>query len=537
MATRIWIRRKLALLAGALGASLLHSLLLALPSSSAEQVYINYGMLERSISVDVLETYAETGEVEDALEVYRRYLTPEQMAQLRTGLTTSIDLDVVAVAQFLYTPQGEAILAWLGEVIQTAGRQNGALAIRGAVIQAAADPDGGLNVLNVLKYFPTSGIRLDLQQLLGISQIAIAEINQTSQLTEQIQTQAAAAAADPANLNPALAVAGSARWTIQSIDSATLPTDLYLPENQNAPVVVISHGIGGNRATLAYLGQHLASHGFAAVVVEHPGSSENQFSALMSGRASDAIEPDELIHRPTSIQVLLDELEAAAQRDPGLRNRIDLQRVGVLGQSLGAYTSLALAGATVDLARLEASCPPEIAQLNLSLLLQCSVLTMPQPLPTLQDNRVQAVFAINPLDSAIFGPEGMANIEVPLMMVSGSADTVTPALAEQIRPFAWLTTPERYLLMMENGTHFSTIYDPEAAAGVLSFPDQAIGPSPELAQRYVREMSLAFFKTYLAGEDTYRQYLDPAYAAAISQPEMPLALIRELSLESDVNQP
>ena len=38
--------------------------------------------------------------------------------------------------------------------------------------------------------------------------------------------------------------------------------------------------------------------------------------------------------------------------------------------------------------------------------------------------------------------------------MASSADTVAPALPEQIRPFTWLTTPNRYLLVLEGGNPF-----------------------------------------------------------------------------------
>ncbi|MEO1402094.1 MAG: hypothetical protein AAFV72_12725, partial [Cyanobacteria bacterium J06635_1] len=152
-------------------------------------------------------------------------------------------------------------------------------------------------------------------------------------------------------------------------------------------------------------------------------------------------------------------------------------------------------------------------------------------LPTLQDSRVKVAIALNPLDSAVFGPTGMANIQIPTLIVSGSADTVTPALAEQIRPFTWMTSPNRYLLLMEGGTHFSAIHDPQAAEASMALPERIIGPDPELAQRYIKAISLAFLKTHLTEDVTYRQYLDPSYTAALSQPEIPITLLRELTLE------
>ncbi|MGB3789590.1 MAG: alpha/beta fold hydrolase [Phormidesmis sp.] len=189
---------------------------------------------------------------------------------------------------------------------------------------------------------------------------------------------------------------------------------VYLPEvsrgGEKSPLVMISHGLGGDRTSFAYVAKHLASYGFAVAVVEHPGSSSAQVEALFVGETSQGIEPDDMIRRPTSIHTLLDDLETAA-RTSAIASNVNFQKVGVLGQSLGAYTALALAGATVQRSALEQACPSELsAQLNLSLLVQCPILTLPQPLPPLGDRRIRAAIAINSLDSAVFGPAGMKQL-------------------------------------------------------------------------------------------------------------------------------
>ncbi|MGB5973817.1 MAG: hypothetical protein WBG38_10880, partial [Nodosilinea sp.] len=94
-----------------------------------------------------------------------------------------------------------------------------------------------------------------------------------------------------------------------------------------------------------------------------------------------------------------------------------------------------------------------------------------------------------------------------------------------------LQTPERHLLLMENGTHFSTIYDAEDTEAVLPVPREVIGPNPKAAQTYARAMGVAFFKTYLAEDDAYRQYLEPSYAAALSQPDLPAYLVRDFTIQ------
>ncbi len=167
--------------------------------------------------------------------------------------------------------------------------------------------------------------------------------------------------------------------------------------------------------------------------------------------------------------------------------------------------------------------------MNISLLLQCLALRLPDRQYDLSDSRVKAAIAVNPVDSSIMGPESIGKIKIPIMLVAGSADTVAPALPEQIQPFTWLTTLNKYLVLINGGTHFSTIE--ESPNAVVPVPDQVIGPRPALARRYLRELSLAFFNTYLANQADYRPYLSATYIRSISQEPLPLSLVRSLTEE------
>lgn len=506
---------------------------IASPVWSAEEILLFFGPLEFSVSVESIEAFAEEGRVEPDLALYANRLTPEQLQQLRTLLQTKADVSPIAVAQFLYSPQGEVVLDQVGELIQTRAQQSGFYAIRSALILAAADSEEGLTPLNVLRLFPTSGIRINSAKAFELLNRVGRIIDETDNAIATIQATAQMSVADgnipdfPLDLRQGGPITFR-RETLRLNDpnrDRRFPVDLYLPQIPGRlPLVVISHGLGSERASYAYLAAHLASHGFVVAVPEHPGSNAEQINALASGLVVNITPSRELIDRPLDIKYLLDVLE----RDYG--DRVSWEKVGIVGQSFGGYTALALAGAEINFDRLNAQCDPDNPAFNISFLIQCQALDLPPEDYDLTDSRIQAAIAINPLSSTIFGASELAEIQIPVAIVTGSADAVTPALEEQIRPFTQLTTPEKYLVLLENGTHFSVIGVTE---NDIPLPPQVLGPDPAIAQDYMQALSLAFFETYIANRPRYQAYLTQSYAETISNPQLPLAIVQSLNLNPD----
>lgn len=340
---------------------------------------------------------------------------------------------------------------------------------------------------------------------------------------------------------PNLQRLGGFSWHQESIQmqdiqrNRSFPVDLYLPEQRDqtpvlaAPVVVISHGLGSDRSSYAYLAKQLASYGFAVAVPEHPGSNAEQLQALIAGTASEVTAPNEFIDRPLDVKYLLDQLDRLNRTDPEWQGRFNLDQVGVVGHSFGGYTALALAGGQINLQQLAQDCT-EGSPYNLSLLLQCRALDLTQPLPQLSDPRIKAIIAINPIGSSLLGATDFSQIQIPVMLIGSSADTITPILLEQIQPFTWLATPDRYLVVLQGGTHFSTIDVPSGeTANVIQLPPELVGPDPSLARAYVNILGTAFFQTFVAHQTNYRSYLEAAYVRTQNQPELPISLIQSLT--------
>lgn len=525
---------------------------LARPTTAAETITFSFGPIERSLSVESLEIFVEEGRVTEDLAPYIRYaedFDPALPEQIRGLLSQRVDTDVVTVAQFAYTPQGEYVLEQAGDVFRTGARLPGGQGLRAAAILSAADEAEGLTLINVINRFPTPMLRVNIRQGLAIARQATEAVNRSRQALDFISEISFESATVPfpagvsaAELNDLVSRPGpyQARKLSLRVKSSPQFVDVYLPSRSflsvvpdatNAPAVIISHGLGNDRETYAYLARFLAEHGFAVIAVEHAGSSADQFDALVAGRADRVVPDTEFINRPLLISNVLDELQARSQSDKNLSN-IDFNNVGIIGQSFGGYTAFAVAGAPVNFESLRNTCPPEIV-FNPSILLQCQALDIAPPdvlATNFRDPRIQAVFAINPMDSAILGPDSLGQIEVPVFMVAGSADTVAPALPEQVFPFTWLSDIDRYLLVMEGGTHFSTL----GISGRETFdlPPQVIGPNPEIAQRYTRQMSLAFLRVYLFGDERYRPILSSAFTTRISEPDIPLSFVTGLAQEN-----
>ncbi|MEM6449405.1 MAG: alpha/beta fold hydrolase [Cyanobacteria bacterium P01_D01_bin.105] len=516
-------------------------------AQAAERIIFSLGAtIERGISVKSLEVYAKDGIVTAELAPYIKFIerrNPGALEQFRTLLTRRADIDVVAVDQFGNTPQGDFLLMRAGEVFQTGARLSGKKGLRGAAITAAADEANGLTLLNVVQQFPTPVLRVDIQRGLSLLRRADRAFNQANiaiDLVEQLSFQLASepfpTGVSAAELNNLVTLPGPFLINRLSLrlKATGKPVELYIPESPTArlfklPAVVISHGVGSDRASYDYLARFLAAHGFVAINIEHPGSSAEQLNSFLAGRATQ-IPDDEFINRPQLISEVLDALSARASINKNL-DIIDFNNVGIIGQSFGGYTALAAAGAPINLASLRDTCPPDFSP-NISLLLQCQAVAIAPPDKSsllLQDRRIQAVVAINPLTSAIFGPDSLSQIDVPVLMMAGTADTVTPALPEQILPFTWLTTPDKYLLLLEGATHFSTIGS--TGTEPIDLPTDVLGPETGVAREYTQSMSLAFLSTYLKGDTRYQPVLTSAFTTRFSRPEMPLSIISDLSTE------
>ncbi len=109
------------------------------------------------------------------------------------------------------------------------------------------------------------------------------------------------------------------------------------------PLVVLSHGSGGNMDSLGWLSSELALRGAIVLAVNHPGSTSGDSSPRRSTRFSDRVKD-----LSAALDLLLN--------DPEFGPRIDRSRVFSLGFSLGGGAALQTIGLKLEAARIGEYC-------------------------------------------------------------------------------------------------------------------------------------------------------------------------------------
>jgi predicted dienelactone hydrolase len=161
--------------------------------------------------------------------------------------------------------------------------------------------------------------------------------------------------------------------------------------------------------------------------------------------------------------------------------------------------------------------------------LQCAASDLPDRRLQLRDRRVASAIALNPVAGQLFGKNGLSKVTIPTLILSGTSDSITPALSHQLRPFAKLGG-SKYLVTAIGGTHLS-ITDPDninPQLALSTFVPEVTGSNASPLRELLRGVSLAFVKQLTPEAKNYQQFLTPAYAQSLSTKGLELRLTTQL---------
>ena len=265
------------------------------------------------------------------------------------------------------------------------------------------------------------------------------------------------------------------------------------------PVIVFSHGAGGSQTCCDSLTRHWASYGYITIQPTHDDSAllrrdggEEDLRFMQAVR--DALKKPALWQsRPQDISFVIDSFTALQNRIPDLQGKIDADRIGVAGHSMGSYTAEAVAGALID---------------------------MPgHPGTTFADQRVKAVLCLSPQGPGQFGltEHSFDRISLPYLGVTGSLDGLGPVASPAWHkiPFDRSLPGDKFHVFIQGANHMSFITARTVSTQTAPRGDAILG--------FTNSAALAFWDSYLKGQAEAKSYLDSNRLEAQSHNAVKLA--------------
>ena len=501
----------------------------SLPISAAERLTMQVGPLQQSVTVEELEQYAQTGKLPSRWQLFAPLLTSEMRQLLTKNWQVEATLTYQAIEEFLATAEGKQLLAQL----KTAFPGTKVELLKAALILAIGR-EQDLSLLGLLKAYPEKNLTIDLSAAAAIA-LQINASNLQSQWLAPIlarELEVEGAFSQPTHLEPT--APGSSPIDLKTLilrdisRRRTLLVDIYTSQTTRDPLVVMSHGFAADRKSLQYLAYHLASHGFSVVAIEHPGS--NIRSLTQAGfNLKKLLPPSEFIDRPLDVSFVLDRLAQLNRQKGFFQDQLNTQQVTAIGHSFGGYTALALAGARLAPQELRRFCEANvILGRSPADWLQCAATDLPPTRQQFRDRRVAQLILLNPLIGKLFG-NSLSQITIPTLMVTATADGITPSLEHQLRPFAQLAG-EKYLVTAIGATHMSITDRRNARSSVAqnNLLKELIGAEANSLRQLNQALSLAFIQQLTPEKNKYQPFLNAAYVQSFSNRQMQMRFNTEL---------
>lgn len=286
--------------------------------------------------------------------------------------------------------------------------------------------------------------------------------------------------------------------------------DAKVNQEKSYPLVVLSHGYTGYRTIMFYLGEHLASHGYVVVGIDHTDSTTGEVdfeNAPFSGF------PSTLINRARDQQFVLDYFTSAKS---DLANVMDTDHASVIGYSMGGYGAVNTVGGCYNFNQqgLQAFGFPEPAAKALVPVFNICNAGQKQV-----DSRWKAMVAYAP-----WGQEQNLHksdaIQVPSLYVVGSLDDVSGYENGVKKLFEQSAAKDSFMLVYENARHNVA---PHPAPEIAYASDADLGHyyeptwSSETLNRINQHMTLAFLDCYVKQQAASCEYLPKRESATQSK--------------------
>ncbi len=136
-------------------------------AQSAEKIKIIYSIFSRTITVDSLKTFAESGNSSKSL---RKILnaTGSSDEKIQSILNKKFEIPITIASKLLYSEIGNVFLNRLSSILHTPNtndERTGRLALRSSVIQGLYTGNGKIDLVSFFKSYPTKTVILNVNAL------------------------------------------------------------------------------------------------------------------------------------------------------------------------------------------------------------------------------------------------------------------------------------------------------------------------------------------------------------------------------------
>ncbi|MDO6352792.1 alpha/beta hydrolase [Synechococcus sp. YX-04-1] len=483
--------------------SLLLSTCPSWPVGSTERVEVQIDGVVLPVSVAELGAFVRSPTADPAqlsrseLSTWMGLLAPDS----RQGLIRLLKAPILSRRslgrQLLSSWGAGPLLDALGELIRVEDgkRINRSLVL--STLEQLLERQETVSTLDVLEALPTQQLRLDLDAL-------VAAANRWRLELERHQTLMRTLAQKEVRLQLLKGAersvsAEAPRQSTLAVDhrSRPLQVERWIPQSprEDRTWVLMMPGLGGDPNHFHWLARSLMQAGWPVAVLEHPGSDAAAVQALLEGRQSfDGAAA--LRDRLADLAAVLDAQRRGDLNIPGTE-------VVLMGHSLGALTAL-LASGLEQVPGMEQRCKGALVGLpltNLSELLQCELAAGRALEGNAMASLPRAVVGLNSFGGLIWPHRSRQALPIPLLIVGGTLDLITPPLDEQLPLLAGLAEhPYSRVVVVEGASHFSPIrVDGQGKASegddLFQLGEELVGVNPLSVQRVIAHEVIRFLDT------------------------------------------
>ncbi len=260
----------------------------------------------------------------------------------------------------------------------------------------------------------------------------------------------------------------------------TVPVLIRFPAKEHdspVPVVLVSHGLGGTRDGLSYVGEHWAANGYLVVHLQHHGSDSSVWEGVPRRERMRAMQqatrrPGAALDRAHDVRFVIDKLMAERALQSDLGRLVDPERIGIAGHSYGAWTVLASTGLSMG-----GRNGMKVA-----------------------DARLKVGIPMSSPFNARNDASNYAAITVPTLHITGTRDTggeLNPGLTPEMRTMPYQLSPAgaQHLVVLEDADHMVFA---GREAGMMGERNQ---PRDARHHAVIRRITLDFLDAYLKAND------------------------------------